>query len=469
MIPVVLCGGAGTRLWPLSRTLLPKQFLPLAGARTMLQETVLRLDGLEAEPPILVSHSEHRFLAAEQVREVGARVGLHLLEPVGRNTAPALAAAALSVAAKAPEALLLVLPSDHVIADKAAFHEAVRRARTLAQRGRLVTFGISPTFASTGYGYIHRGRQDPSVSRAYEVAAFVEKPDAALAEEFVRSGDYYWNSGMFLFGARRYLEELRRFRPDILAAVEEALAKGKSDLDFLRLEESAFTRCPSDSVDYAVMERTHDAAVVAAEIGWSDVGSWSALWEVEPRNGQGNSVRGDVYLDRTTDSYVRAEERLVAAIGVRGLVIVETADAVLVADKAQAEAVKQLVEDLKSRKRPEHLSSRRVYRPWGYYESIDSGPAYQVKRLMLKPGARISLQLHRRRAEHWVVVSGQGRVTNNGAVATLGPNQSTYIPAGTKHRLENAGTDPLYVIEVQSGDYFGEDDIERFDDDYRRT
>jgi mannose-1-phosphate guanylyltransferase / mannose-6-phosphate isomerase len=345
----------------------------------------------------------------------------------------------------------------------------VRSAALLAARGRLVTFGIVPTFAATGYGYIRRGAPDKTVARAYDVAGFVEKPDAARAEQFMRSGKYYWNSGMFLFGARRFLDELRRFRPDIMASVEEAIARGESDLDFLRLEGAAFARCPSDSVDYAVMERTRDASVVASEIGWSDVGSWSALWEIEPKDAQGNSVRGDVVLDRTTDSYIRAEERLVATIGVRGLVIVETGDAVLVADKAHAEAVKQLVEHLKAQNRPEHVSSPRVYRPWGYFESIDSGSAYQVKRLMLKPGARISLQLHRRRAEHWVVVSGRAKVTRDGEVVSLGPNQSTYIPKETRHRLENAGTEPLYVIEVQSGDYFGEDDIERFDDDYRRA
>jgi mannose-1-phosphate guanylyltransferase/mannose-6-phosphate isomerase len=469
IVPVILCGGSGTRLWPLSRSSLPKQFLPLVSQRTMLQETMLRLEELELAPPVLVTNAEHRFLAAEQMREIGVAPRRHLLEPVGRNTAPAIAAAALSALAEAPEALLLVLPSDHVIADTARFHEAVGRAAQLAARGRLVTFGIVPSFPATGYGYIRHGAADAAVAQAYDVAAFVEKPDAARAQVFVESGGYYWNSGMFLFGARGFLEELERFRPDIVASVREALAKGRSDLDFLRLDDEAFARCPSDSVDYAVMERTQRASVVAAEIGWSDVGSWSALWELAPRDTQGNSVRGDVYLDATSGSYVRAEERLVAAIGVRDLVIVETADAVLVADKARAESVKQLVEHLKARNRPEHASSPRVYRPWGYYESIDSGAAYQVKRLMLNPGARISLQLHRRRAEHWVVVSGEAKVVRDRDVIYLNPNQSTFISKGTKHRLENAGSEPLYVIEVQSGDYFGEDDIERFDDDYRRA
>jgi mannose-1-phosphate guanylyltransferase / mannose-6-phosphate isomerase len=435
----------------------------------MLQDTASRLAALDAAPPAVVSNAEHRFLVAEQLSGIGQSVSLHLLEPVGRNTAPAIAAAALQLAARDNAASLLVLPSDHIITGVAAFHECVHKARELADKGRLVTFGILPTQPATGYGYIRRGAGEAGVALAFRVAQFVEKPDSARASQFLESREYYWNSGMFLFGAQRFLDELRRFRPDILASVEEAVAKAQSDLDFVRLEETAFARCPSDSIDYAVMERTQDASVVAADIGWSDVGSWSALWEIESKDAQGNSLRGDVYLDRTTDSYVRAEQRLVGAIGVRGLIIVETSDAVLVADKAHAEAVKQLVEHLRAKNRPEHLSSNRVYRPWGYYEAIDSGPTYQVKRLMLKTGARISLQLHRRRAEHWVVVSGQAKVTRDREVMTLGPNQSTYIPTGALHRLENSGTEPLYVIEVQSGDYLGEDDIERFDDDYRRV
>jgi mannose-1-phosphate guanylyltransferase / mannose-6-phosphate isomerase len=465
--PVILCGGSGTRLWPLSRSLLPKQFLPLAGARTMLQETALRLSGLrEAGPPVIVSHVEHRFLAAEQLREAGSAASLHILEPEGRNTAPAVAAAALCVARQDGDALLLVLPSDHVIRDTARFHDAVRRAAQLAARGKLVTFGIVPTGPATGYGYIRRGQPD---DQGFAVAAFVEKPDEARAQAFLAEGGYYWNSGMFLFGARRYLEELRRFRPDILDSVEAAVEKAALDLDFLRLDAGEFARCPADSVDYAVMERTRDAAVVAADFDWSDVGSWTALWELAPKDAHGNSVRGDVYLDQVTNSYVRAEQRLVAAVGVRDLVIIETDDAVLVAHKDRAQDVKQAVEHLKATKREEHISHSRVYRPWGYYESIDDGAAYQVKRLMLKPGCRISLQRHRRRAEHWVVVAGRAKVTRGADEMLLGPNQSTYIPLGARHRLENVGDEPLYVIEVQSGDYFGEDDIERFDDDYRRA
>jgi len=468
--PVILCGGSGTRLWPLSRALLPKQFLPLAGTRSMLQETALRLAGLrDATAPILISHVDHRFLVAEQLREAGGALALHLLEPEGRNTAPAIAAAAVWVAAQDTDALLLVLPSDHAIRDVPGFHQAIGRAATLAANGRLVTFGIVPTSPNTGYGYIRRGTPEAATPQAYAVTEFVEKPDEARARTFLERGDYYWNSGMFLFGARRYLEELRRFRPEIITSVEAAILNGTRDLDFLRLDEGAFARCPAESVDYAVMERTRDASVVAADIGWSDVGSWSALWELEPKDAQGNSVRGDVYLDQASGCYVRAEERLVAAVGVRDLVIVETDDAVLVAAKDHAHDVKQAVEHLKASKRDEHISHRRVYRPWGYYETLDEGIGFQVKRLMVKPASRISLQRHRRRAEHWVVVSGRAKVTRGNEVMTLGANESTYIPIGEKHRLENVGADPLFVIEVQSGDYLGEDDIERFDDDYRRT
>ena len=468
--PVILCGGSGTRLWPLSRTLLPKQFLPLTGTRTLLQDTALRLAGLcDATGPVLVSHVDHRFLVAEQLREVGTEPAMHLLEPEGRNTAPAIAAAAICVSGQDADALLLILPSDHAIHDVPRFHEAVARAAALAAKGRLVTFGIVPASPAAGYGYIRRGSPEAGATQAFAVAEFVEKPDEARARAFLKRGDYYWNSGMFLFGARRYIDELRRFRPDIVAAVEAAVLKGTRDLDFLRLDAGEFGRCPAESVDYAVMERTRDASVVAADIGWSDVGSWSALWELEPKDAQGNSVRGDVYLDQASGCYVRAEDRLVAAVGVRDLVIVETDDAVLVAAKDHAQDVKQAVEHLKASKRDEHISHRRVYRPWGYYETLDEGIGFQVKRLMVKPASRISLQRHRRRAEHWVVVSGRAKVTRGNEVMTLGANESTYIPIGEKHRLENVGADPLFVIEVQSGDYLGEDDIERFDDDYRRT
>ena len=469
LYPVILCGGSGTRLWPLSRTLLPKQFLSLASTRSMFQDTAARLAALpEAKAPVVVSHMEHRFLAREQLREAGLEPSLHLLEPVGRNTAPAIAAAALCLSRKDPEAMLLVAPSDHVIREPKAFADAVQRAATLAARGRLVTFGVVPTHPATGYGYILPGEAESAVSEAFAIDSFVEKPVEAKAREYMAHGAY-WNSGMFLFRASRYLEELRRFRPDIAQAVNLAVDGAAPDLDFVRLDPQAFSGCPSQSVDYAVMERTEDAAVVAARFEWNDVGSWRSLWTLGEKDAAGNSQLGDVILEDASGCYVRAESRLVAALGVENLVIVETGDAVLVAHKDKAEDVKGVVEQLKARDRPEQASHDRVYRPWGYYESIDAGAAYQVKRLMLKKGARISLQRHRRRAEHWVVVAGKARVTRGDEQVVLGPNQSTFIPLGTIHRLENVGEEPLFVVEVQSGDYLGEDDIERFDDDYKRA
>lgn len=468
--PVILCGGAGTRLWPLSRSLLPKQFLPLAGDKTMLQDTALRVRDLPgAAGMVVLTNEDHRFLVAEQLREVGCDAALHLLEPVARNTAPAIAAAALSVAVEDPDGLLLVLPSDHAISDVGKFHEAVSRAARLAQQGRLVTFGISPSSPATGYGYIKRGALHPEVARAYAVDQFVEKPDLARARQFVQEGDYYWNSGMFLFGAGPYLRELERYRPAIRAAVGQAVEHARRDLDFVRLEAKAFAACPAESVDYAVMEHTRYASVVEAQFGWSDVGSWAALWDLAPKDAGGNAVRGDAFLDQTSGCYVRAESRLVATVGVRDLIIVETDDSVLVMHRDSAQDVKHAVEHLKASKREEHISHSRVYRPWGYYETLDEGAGFQVKRLMVKPGARISLQLHRRRAEHWVVVAGRARVTRDAQMLELAPNESTYIAPLQKHRLENPGSEPLFVIEVQSGDYLGEDDIERFDDDYRRA
>lgn len=466
--PVILCGGSGTRLWPLSRKLLPKQFLALAGKESMFQQTALRLGALPgAAAPIVVSHVEHRFLAREQLREIGIEPAGHVLEPFGRNTAPAIAAAAMVAARRDPRAAILVAPSDHVVRDGAAFADAVARALQLAGRGRLVTFGIVPTEPAAGYGYILPGPAERDVKDAFAIASFFEKPDEARARDYI-ARKAFWNSGMFLFSAARYLEELRRLRPDIASAVEAALAGARPDLDFLRLEEKAFERCPAESVDYAVMEKTAEASVVAAAFEWSDVGSWRSLWALGAKDAQGNSVQGDVMLEDARGCYVRAESRLVAALGVDDLVIVETGDAVLVARKDKAEHVKLLVERLNAQTRSEELSHDRVYRPWGYYESIDAGPAYQVKRLMLKPGARISLQRHRRRAEHWVVVAGKARVIRGEDQLVLRPNQSTFIPLGAMHRLENTGEEPLFVIEVQSGDYFGEDDIERFDDDYKR-
>ncbi|HWJ93394.1 MAG TPA: mannose-1-phosphate guanylyltransferase/mannose-6-phosphate isomerase [Telluria sp.] len=468
--PVILSGGAGTRLWPLSRAVLPKQLLPLVSDKTMLQETALRVAGWPGlMAPLVVCGNEHRFLVAEQLREIGVTPMGILLEPAGRNTAPAVAAAANYLAATDPEAVMLVLPADHVIEDREAFQAAVMRAAGLVERGALATFGIVPNAPETGYGYIRRGEPLPACDDCYKVERFVEKPDRATAEAFLADGGYYWNSGMFLFQAQRYLSELAKFKPEIAAAAEAAVRTGYRDLDFCRLDEAAFTACPSDSIDYAVMERTRDAVVVPADIGWNDVGSWSALWEVQQRDGDGNAKRGDVYLDNVTNSLVRAESRIVAVVGVKDLVVVETPDAVLVAHKDQVQRVKQVVDHLKNQERTEHLHHTKVYRPWGHYEGIDSGDRFQVKRITVKPGEKLSLQMHHHRAEHWVVVSGTARVTCGDKVSLLSENESTYIPIGMNHRLENPGKLPLHIIEVQSGSYLGEDDIVRFEDIYQRA
>jgi mannose-1-phosphate guanylyltransferase/mannose-6-phosphate isomerase len=465
LVPVVLCGGSGTRLWPLSRSFLPKQFLPLLSERTMLQETLARLAGLEgAQAPIAIANEEHRFLVAEQLREIRAAPRALVLEPVGRNTAPAVAAAALQVP---PDSVLLVLPADHSIAGLAELHAAIRLGGKLAGAGKLVVFGIPPKGPHTGYGYIKRG--SPLGAGAFAVERFVEKPALDKARGFLAEGGYLWNSGMFMFRADRFLAELGAARPEIVAGVRAALDAADRDLDFVRLDKDAFTRLPSDSIDYAVMERTREAAVVEARFTWSDVGSWNELWAAGAKDANGNVTHGDVLLADTTNSYVRSEGRLVAAVGASDMVIVETSDAVLVARKDRADELKQMVERMKATKRPEHALHRRVYRPWGYFESIDAGKRFQVKRLMIKPGAKISLQRHRQRAEHWVVVSGSARITRENEILHLKENESTFIPLGAKHRLENPGKEALYVVEVQSGDYLGEDDIERFADDYKRT
>ncbi|HTQ74987.1 MAG TPA: mannose-1-phosphate guanylyltransferase/mannose-6-phosphate isomerase [Burkholderiales bacterium] len=467
--PLVLSGGSGSRLWPMSRRLLPKQFLPLTSEHSLLQDTLARLRGVEgACAPIIVSNSEHRFLVAEQLREIGVRPDVQILEPVGRNTAPAVAVAALHVQSRNPDGCLLVLPSDQLIQDVPAFHAAIATALPLAAGGSLVTFGIAPRGPVTGYGYIERGEPISGSGGSHRVARFVEKPDLDTARRYVASGRFFWNSGMFVFLAKRYLEELDRFRPDIASAARAAWQAGKSDLDFLRLDAAAFEACPSDSVDYAVMERTSASVMVQADMGWSDVGSWASLWETAKKDESGNAVHGDVDLRDARGCYVRAESRLVSVLGATDLVVVETDDAVLVADKSRTQEVKEVVETLDRKARTEHVSHSRVYRPWGYYESIDAGDRFQVKRIMVKPGEALSLQMHHHRAEHWVVVSGTARVTRDEETKLLAENESTYIPIGTRHRLENPGKTPLFLIEVQSGGYLGEDDIVRFEDRYKR-
>jgi len=463
-VPVVLCGGSGTRLWPLSRSHLPKQFLPLVSERTMLQETLARLRGLEgAQPPIAIANDEHRFLAAEQLRETSAPPQALVLEPAGRGTAAAAAAAALLIEDKTT--VMLVLAADHAVTQLPKFHAAVRSAVKLADEGALVVFGVAPASPHTGYGYIKQGAPRGD---AFVVERFVEKPELDAAKGFLAAGGYFWNSGMFAFRADRYLAELERYRPDVVAGVKKAMDGAQRDMDFVRPEKEAFLAVPDDSIDRAVMEKTRDAVVVPAKFGWSDVGSWSALWALGAKDALGNVSHGDVMARDSQGSYLRSEGRLIAAVGIENLVVVETSDAILISTKERADDVKLAVEQLKRVKRSEHAIHRRVYRPWGYYESIDAGERFQVKRLMVKPGARLSLQCHRRRAEHWVVVSGEAKVTRGDEELRLSANQSTYIPTGARHRLENPGSEPLFVIEVQSGDYFGEDDIERFADDYRR-
>lgn len=471
IIPVVLSGGAGTRLWPLSRELYPKQLLPLAGAQTMLQETLCRLEGTaDLGTPLVVCNEAHRFMVAEQLRSIGRPAAAILLEPVGRNTAPAVAVAALQAMADGDDPLLLVLPADHVIGDPAALRAAVAAAAQEAELGRLVTFGIVPTAAETGYGYIRaRASLVTSASTALSVDAFVEKPDAQTARAYVDSGDYYWNSGMFLFRASVYLQQLEQFAPEILRCCRESLAAAVADLDFIRLGAEAFAACPGNSIDYAVMEKTSAAAVIPLDAGWSDVGSWSALWEIGEKDDQGNVTRGDVLTQDSRNCYLHAGSRMIAAVGLDDHIVVETADAVLVAARDRVQEVKEIVAQLKKQQRDEALLHRRVNRPWGSYECIGSAPRYQVKKIVVAPGATLSLQMHHHRAEHWVVVRGTARVTRGEEVFILSENQSTYIPLGVVHRLENPGRIPLELIEVQSGSYLGEDDIERLDDTYGRA
>jgi mannose-1-phosphate guanylyltransferase/mannose-6-phosphate isomerase len=468
LVPVILSGGAGTRLWPLSRELYPKQLLPLMGEKTMLQDTALRLTGLDASGPIVVCNDAHRFLVAEQLRLIGLTPRAILLEPIGRNTAPAIALAALAAlktAKKDEDPVLLVLPADHVIRDVAAFQAAATAAVIAAEKGQLVTFGVVPHSPETGYGYIRRGE---SLGAVQKIAQFVEKPNLTRAQAFVAAGDHYWNSGMFVFRARRYLEELEKFAPEIAKVCRESFDVAQADLDFTRVDAKRFESCPSDSIDYAVMEKTADAVVVPLDAGWSDVGSWASLHAASNADSAGNVARGDVVTEDSSNNYLYSESRLVAAVGLKDHVVIETKDAVLVAPKDRVQDVKALVARLKELGRYEHSLHREVFRPWGSYDSLENGARFQVKRLSVKPGAQLSLQLHHHRAEHWVVVSGTAKITRGDETFLLEENQSTYIPLGVKHRIENPGKIPLQVIEVQSGSYLGEDDIVRFEDRYGR-
>ncbi|MES2564405.1 MAG: mannose-1-phosphate guanylyltransferase/mannose-6-phosphate isomerase [Pseudomonadota bacterium] len=467
--PVILSGGSGTRLWPMSRASMPKQFLGLASELSLLQETALRAMATCDCAPTFVCNEEHRFLLAEQMRTVGVNARAIVLEPMGRNTAPAVTVAALSILDADPDAVLMVMPSDHVVRDVPAFTAAVQSAAVAAMQGHLVTFGIKPDHPETGYGYIQAGPQLDGCPDCYSTAAFLEKPALPDAKNYVACSDYYWNSGMFVFQARAYLDEMKRLCPQIYELSEKALRKGSRDHDFLRLDVESFKTCPADSIDYAVMEKTERGAVIPVDMSWSDVGSWSALWDIKEKSAGDNVLCGDVFTEDTANTYISAESRFVAAVGVDELIIIETVDAVLVARKDKVQHVKQVVEHLKSHGRAEHASHRRVCRPWGSYESVDHGDRFQVKRITVKPGAKLSLQMHHHRAEHWVVVRGTARVTRGGEQLLISENESTYIPLGVSHRLENPGKVPLEIIEVQSGAYLGEDDIVRLEDAYGRA
>lgn len=469
IVPVVLAGGTGSRLWPLSRSAYPKQLLPLVSGQTMLQDTVMRAQAIGAHvSPLIICNQEHRFLVAEQLQQIGIDKPAIILEPMGRNTAPAVAIAAQHLLNGRDDPILLIMPADHVIKDMDAFRAAVLRAEKYAAAGKLVTFGVTPTQPETGYGYIQAGTQ-LNQDDAFEVSKFIEKPDLATANKYVSSGDYYWNSGMFMFRASTFLAELTLHAPDILDVCRNAVAHMTQDLDFIRLNKDIFATCPNISIDYAVMEKTQDAVLIPLNTGWSDVGSWSALWEVHETDEKGNFTLGDVVTEQVSNSYLRAESRMLAVVGVTDHIVIETADAVLVAHKSNAQAVKNMVDRLKQKQRSETDLHRRVYRPWGSYESIDKSDCFQVKHITVKPNASLSLQLHHHRSEHWVVVKGIAEVTRGTEVFTIKENESTYIPVGVKHRLRNAGVDNLELIEVQSGSYLGEDDIVRFEDVYGRA
>lgn len=464
ILPVIMAGGSGSRLWPLSRDLMPKQFLNLDGKSTMLQATIKRLNGLDTLPPLVICNEEHRFIAAEQLRQLNQLNNNIILEPAGRNTAPAIALAALAALKKGLDPLLLVLAADHIILDEVEFRRIVCAAIPCAEQNKLVTFGIVPTAPETGYGYIQAANSQAiaGAETAYVVQQFVEKPNLQTAEKYLASGDYYWNSGMFLFKASVYLDNLKEYRPDIFAACELAMENIDPDLDFIRVNKDAFLKCPDDSIDYAVMEKTDSAVVIPLDAGWSDVGSWSSLWEVSEKNTEGNSHKGDVLSFNSQNNYVFAETGLVATVGLENTIVVQTKDAVLVASKDHVQDVKAIVQNLKKSGRPEHRVHREVYRRWGKQDSIDTGYRYQVKRITVMPEQKVSMQMHHHRSEHWIVVSGTARVNVAGKESILTENQSIYIPLGTAHSLENPGKIPLELIEVQSGAYLGEDDIVRF-------
>ena len=470
IVPVILAGGSGSRLWPLSRQHYPKQLLKLFGDKTMLQQTVLRLDGLaELASPIVVCNVEHRFMVAEQLNEIGISDSAIILEPLARNTAPALALAALHAKEIAPDSTLLVLAADHMIRDVEEFKRVVKIAAAAADRNNLVTFGVQPTHAETGYGYIKTRQTQEAIGESYRVEQFVEKPDLPTAERYLAAGCYYWNSGMFVFKTDVFLNELQAHSPDVIKAANQARQLAVRDLDFIRVDKEAFATAPNISIDYALMEKSQQVVCVPLDAGWSDVGDWKSFWDVSQKDDAGNSFIGDSIDINSTNTLVFSQDKLVATLGVDNLMIINTPDAILVADKSQAQQVKAIISEIEKQKRSEHLQHREVYRPWGCYDAIDDGDRYQVNRIRVKPGASLSLQLHHHRAEHWIVVKGTALVQKDDEVLILSENESTYIPVGTKHRLSNPGKIPLEIVEVQSGPYLEEDDVIRYEDSYGRS
>lgn len=473
VVPIILSGGTGSRLWPLSRELNPKQFLSLVSENSMLQETLVRLQGNSTvsteSDPVIVCNDAHRFLAAEQLRQINYQNPAIILEPEGRNTAPAICVAALHLIAQNQDPIMLILPADHVISDGDSFHQTLAQGAELAEKGKLVTFGIFADSPETGYGYIQQGEMIDKTNNAFLISRFVEKPDKQTALSYIDSGDYLWNSGMFMFKSSVFIQELEKYQPEMVKCCRQALKLAKNDCDFIRLDAASFISSPADSIDYAVMEKTEHAIVIPLDANWSDVGSWDALWEIGKKDSQGNVCHGDLILEQVNNSYIHADYRLVAAIGMENCIIIETADAILVADKNQAQKVKSIVQTLKSQKRDEAILHQRVYRPWGSYETLDEELRFKVKRIIVNPGSTLSLQMHHHRAEHWVIVRGTAKITQGNKEFILTEDQSTYIPLGTTHRLENPGVIPLEIIEIQSGSYLGEDDIIRFSDQYGRV